>query len=157
RTGEPGRPGAEAFPPAKAIAVLLAYVPFADDDSVEDEVLGALSVLSVRGERTDPQFAAALADPLAPRRAAAGYVLGRAGTPDQPREVRRLLDDPAPEVRFRAAQGLLAAGDRAAVPVLIDLLGKAPDAWRWRVEEALQRLAAGRAPQLPPGDSPGGP
>src|SRR5262249_55505252 len=88
-----------------------------------------------------------------PRRAAAAYVLARVGTREHCEAVRKLLQDPVLKVRLRAAQGLLAARDRAAVPALIDLLDKAPDAWAGRVEELLYRLAGDKSPQLPPADT----
>jgi HEAT repeat protein len=158
RAGELPRtkPAAEARPepgsvtPARALHTLLTYAPFAPDESVEDELLGCLIVLGVRATRVDPLLLGALYDPLAPRRAAAAYVLGRVGTREDCDEVRRLLRDPALKVRLRAAQGLLAARDRTAVPVLIDLLGKAPDSWAWRVEELLRRVAGDQGPDLPP-------
>lgn len=140
---------AAAVKPADAVQVLLTYVPFADNESVEDEVIGALTVLSVRDSRVDPVFRSALHDALPARRAAAAYVLGRAGTGEDCQAVQGLLRDPLPRVRLRAAQGLLAAREKAAVPALIDLFGKAPDAWRWRVEELLYRVAGDRGPDLP--------
>jgi HEAT repeat protein len=152
RAGEPQPAGAApAVPPAKALQVLLTYVPFADDETVEDEVLTCLSVLSVRDDKVDPLLVSALHDPLPPRRAAAAYALGRAGTRQQCQAVQRLLEDPVLKVRLRAAQGLLAARDGTAVPALIDLLGRAPDSWRWRVEELLNRIAGDKAPQVPAG------
>jgi HEAT repeat protein len=160
RAGEPapGKPAGEPKPapgavtPARALQALLAYAPFADDESVEQEVLGCLTLLSVRDARIDPVLVSALHDPLPPRRAAAAHVLGRVGTREDCEAVRKLLADPVPKVRLRAAEGLLAAGDRAAVPVLIDLLDKAPDSWAWRVEELLHRVAGDKGPELPPGD-----
>ncbi|HYT93770.1 MAG TPA: HEAT repeat domain-containing protein, partial [Gemmataceae bacterium] len=139
--------GSSDIPPARAIQTLLTYVPFADDETVEDEVLTALSVLSVRDTKVDPLFVSALHDALPPRRGAAAFVLGRSGTQEQCQAVQRLLGDPVLRVRLRAAQGLVAARDKTAVPALIDLLGKAPETWVWRVEELLNRIAADKAPQ----------
>ena len=143
------KPGANTVTPARALQVLLTYVPFADDDNVEDEVLNSLTVLSVRDARIDPVLVGALHDSQPARRGAAAYVLGRVGTRADCDAVRKLLADPVLKVRLRAAQGLLAARDRAAVPVLIDLLGKAPQSWAWRAEELLQRIAGDKGPELP--------
>lgn len=143
----------KAAPVARAVEALLTYVPFADDEAVEEEVVNALCALSVRQPQVEPLFLSALHDPLPPRRAAAAYVLGRAGTAADCRAVQKLLADPVLKVRLRAAQGLVAARDPEAVPVLIDLLGKASDAAVWQVEELLQRIAANKGPDVPPGDN----
>jgi HEAT repeat protein len=140
------RPPAKAHSPAAAIAVLLGYAPFADDETVEDEIASALTVLAAREEKIDPLLLEALRDPLPARRAVAALVLGRVGTREHQPGLRRLLDDPVLRDRLRAAQGLLLARDRAAVPRLIALLSDAPPGSVWQVEEWLQRLAGRKAP-----------
>jgi HEAT repeat protein len=133
--------------PADAAKVLLAYIPSADDEDVERTVLAGLCALAVREVKLDPAFAAALTDPEPARRAAAAYVLGRAGLPPDCRAVRKLLDDRDPKVRLRAAQGLLAAQDKSAVPALLDLLAlESAKALRSEAEATLRRLALDQAP-----------
>ncbi len=139
--------------PGAMIRVLLGYVPFADDDTVEEEVVNALTVLSTRTTAIDPLLPAALADPLAARRAAAALVLGRVGTKDHVPALRKLLDDVAPTVRFRAAEGLLAAKDPAGVPRLIALLAEMPGQQVAQVEDRLQRLAGEQAPNITVSDA----
>jgi HEAT repeat protein len=112
--------------PAGAVPVLLAYLPAADDDATDDEVLTTLVVLGVRDGQVDPGLAAALRDKAPERRAAAGLVLGRSGTAEQRAAVRGLLTDADPRVRFRAAQGLLAGRERDGIPVLVALLADGP-------------------------------
>jgi hypothetical protein len=67
--------------PAGAIKALIGYAPFAEDGTVEEEVLAALLSLSKnggqKGQKNDPALLAALADSLPARRAAAAHVLGR--------------------------------------------------------------------------------
>jgi len=116
---------------------LLAYLPDADSDAVEDEVLASLAVLAVHDGKVDAPIAAALKDKLSSRRAAAGLVLGRSGTPEQRAEVRTLLLDADPRVRFRAAQGLLAGRDHAALPALIALVKDGPTDLAFRADEIL--------------------
>jgi HEAT repeat protein len=140
------RPQAPSHSPSAALQTLLAYVPFADDEMVEDAVLTSMTLLSLRQVNLEPALSDALADALPARRGAAGYVLGYVGTSEQQVGLRRLLDDPDPPVRLRAVQGLLAAQDREAVPRLIDLLGELPPASLWRAEELLCRLAGETAP-----------
>jgi HEAT repeat protein len=142
--------------PAGAVAALLNYRPFADDEMVQGEVLTALCLLSVREPQVDPLLVRALHDPEPSRRGAAAYVLGRVGTRADCADLPRLLTDAAPRVRFRAAQALLTAGDAAAVPELIRLAGEAPPSWAGQVDELLLRLAGGRPPDyLQPEEGPG--
>ncbi|MCI0684586.1 MAG: HEAT repeat domain-containing protein, partial [Gemmataceae bacterium] len=95
------RPSLKDPPPANAIRVLLGYVPFADDETVEEEVINALTILSAREPGLDPALPAALTDPLPARRGTAALVLGRVGTKEHIRVVHKLLDDPLRWVRFR--------------------------------------------------------
>ena len=129
-----------------AIQALLAFIPFAEDESVEEEAVSALTLLSVRQETLEPGLSRALADALPARRSAAAYVLGAVGMAADVAAVRKLLDDPAPIVRLRAALGLLAARDKAAVPTLIAQLGELPPSNVWRVQETLNRLAGDDLP-----------
>jgi HEAT repeat protein len=153
----PRKPNAKDDPrdvkPAVAIGVLLAYLPFADDETVEEEVINALTVLSVREAKIDTALVAALTDALPARRGAAALVLGKVGTRDHLEGIRKLLKDSAPKVQFRAAQGLIAAQDKSAVTAMIDLFHTVPDPWVWQVEEQLSRLAANNAPLVPPSEN----
>jgi len=146
------RPPVKDHDTATAVRTLLQFVPFADDEWVEEEALTSLCLLSVQRTEIDPLLAAALTDPFPARRGAAAYVLGKVGTQDFVAPLRKLLTDPEARVRFRAAQGLLAARDAAAVPTLIALLQHAPQPLLWQTEEVLQRLAGEQAPSDMVGD-----
>jgi HEAT repeat protein len=151
--GDVGKDDPRELKPAAVIATLLAYVPFADDESVEEEVINALTLLSVRESKVDTALVAALTDPLAPRRGAAAIVLGKVGTREQAEPIRKLLKDAVAKVQFRAAQGLIAAQDRSALPTLVELFPTAPDHWVWQVEEQLSWVAGNTAPLVPPAEN----
>jgi HEAT repeat protein len=132
--------------PAGAVETLLAFLPFADDEPVEDAVCDALLALALKDGRADAAVADAAADPGRGRRLAAAHVLGRATVPEQRRLAHRLLADPEPVVRFRAAASLAAAGDREAVPALTALLTDGPLPLAWQAEDLLYRLAGDKPP-----------
>jgi hypothetical protein len=134
---------------ADAITALLDYLPFVEEEALEDEIISTLTILSVREVKLPTLLAAALEDSESARRGAAAVVLGKVGGREHVETVRRLLRDPVLRVQFRAAQGLLAAQDKAAVPALIELLGTVPPAWLWQVDEQLARLAGGTPPVVP--------
>jgi HEAT repeat protein len=138
--------------PPEAMAALLEYVPFADDDTVEEEVLGALVSLAAQQEKNEAVLARALHDALTARRGAAAYVLGRSKDERDRAAVRPALKDTSAKVRFRAAQALIAAHEKEAVAALVDLLPSAPDDLAWQAEEILFRLAGEQAPQISSGD-----
>jgi HEAT repeat protein len=136
--------------PDGAAPVLLAYLPWAPGADAEEEAQLALLALTAKAGKPDPALTAALEDEAPARRGAAAQTVGRSGTAEQRRRVRRLLADPDPKVRLLAARGLLAARDKDAVPAVIDLLTVAPVAAR--AEDVLLSLAGEAAPKAAPGE-----
>jgi len=128
-----------------AVPLLLDYLPYAEDPAVVEEVLAGL-VRAVKPPVPDV-LTKALTSDKAERRAAAAFVLGRSDTD----AVLPLLADKAVEVRYRAAQALLAAKEPKAVAALIDLLPAAPPAMLAVVEGTLFNLAGSDAPQVSTG------
>jgi len=133
--------------PAGSLEVLLAYLPFADDDNVEAEVLLAVAATGLHDGKPDALLVAAVTAKEPLRRLAAAFVLGRAG-PEQREAVRRLLNDPQPNVRFTAARELLRAGDKSAVPALLALLEQTPEPLATQSEELLVRIAGDLRPAV---------
>jgi HEAT repeat protein len=130
-----------------AADALLGYVPFAFDPAAAEDAWYGLDELAAKDPKTLATLAAALSDKQPARRAVAACILGRRGDATQKAAVRGLLKDPDPEVRLRAAQGLLAGRDTSGVPVLIDLLTDAAVEVRWQAEELLRWLAVDAAPE----------
>jgi hypothetical protein len=139
--------------PAGAVEALLGFVPFADDDLVEDEVLSALVSLGLRDGKVVPEILAALGDRLEARRGAAADVAGRCPDRGQRDAVARLLEDAEPKVRFRAAHGLVCGRDVRGIPALIDLLAAPSADLSGRAEDLLLRIAREQAPKVSAGPS----
>jgi hypothetical protein len=135
--------------PAGAAAVLLDYLPVAEDEGVADDIRAALAALAVKDGKADPALVKALADESALKRATAAEALARAGAKDQRDALVKLLKDQDAGVRQRVALGLLGMKEREAVPVLIDLLGRLPAERGWETEDVLGRLAGEEAPSRP--------
>jgi len=135
--------------PSEAIRALLGYIPFADDDTVEEEILTCMTLLCLRESKIEPELLKALSDPSPTRRGAAAYVLGYVGTKDQVAKLPAMLEDAQPAVRLRAAQGLIAARDKIALPSLVNLLTTVPGPLLTRVEEVLHRVAEDKGPSEP--------
>src|SRR5205823_1725376 len=123
-------------PPGTADAVL-AFLPEADDDRVTEELTATLAAVAVTDGRPEPRLLGALRDPNPARRAAAAEALIHAGAPEALAAGRALLHDDSAEVRLRTALRLAEAQDKAAVPVLIELLAELPQAKAWRAEDLL--------------------
>jgi hypothetical protein len=132
--------------PEGAAEVLLAYLPFAEEASVNDEVRAALAAVALRDGKPAAALVQALTDKAPLKRAAAAEALLRAGGAGQRAAVGPLLKDADPVVRFRVARALLALQDKDAVPVLIPLLEELPQEQAWQVEDVLTRVAGDGAP-----------
>ncbi|PWT70244.1 MAG: hypothetical protein C5B46_09805 [Proteobacteria bacterium] len=135
--------------PAEAIRALLAYLPFCDDLEVEDETITCLTLLCLREPQIEPELVKALHDPNPVRRSAAAYVLGHVGVTEQVAKIEPLLDDLNPVVRLRAAQGMIAARNKQALPSFVRLLDTVPTPYLPRVEETLSRVAGEDGPNEP--------
>jgi HEAT repeat protein len=137
--------------PQGTAKVLLDYLPFAEDDTVIDEVRDALAAVAVNHGRANRYLLAALRDKLPIRRAVAAEALCQAGAHAEVAQVRALLRDPKPTVQLRAAVALANFQEREAVPVLIDVLGKLPPEQAGAAEKVLLRIAGTGAPSVPLG------
>lgn len=130
--------------PPGAVEGMLAYMPFADNDAVADEVRVLLARLAQDGGKVQPALKAALTDKLAVRRAAAAEALCH--IPGERQAVSKVLADPDAYVRLRVALALIQARDRGAVQALIDTLPHLTLHQAWQAEEVLFRLAEDRSP-----------
>jgi HEAT repeat protein len=136
---------------SRAIRALLACLPICEPNSeLEAEVGLGLYDLAARSPTVPAEFIAALGDSNSARRAIASCIVARRGTAAERAKVRALLADPVSTVRLRVAQGLLAAGDMAAVPALIALLDKEPRYEAGQADELLRWLAQGGGPDSYP-------
>ncbi len=138
--------------PPGAAAVLLAYLPFADNDLVVGEVEAALGACARVDGKADAALVQALRDPVPVRRSTAARALCLAGSGSDRAAVLPLLKDPCPSVRLVAALGLAEAHTAEAVPVLIDLLAELTPEGRKQAEECLTQLAGEWAIGGPPGN-----
>ena len=132
--------------PDDAIQVLIDFLPFIEDSTVEEEVLGALSRLGVSEGKVDPVLVSTLHSQAPAQRAAGALLVGWAGNSQQRLKVKQLLHDPDGSVRFRAAQGILASSDKAGLPTLILLLHDVPLELSQRAEDLLRHAAGDSAP-----------
>jgi hypothetical protein len=132
-------------------SALLAYLPFAADDRVEDEILTALLALHPADREPTPALLEAQKDEQPLRRAAAIYVLGRRPEKKHRAEAKRLLADADARVRLRAAQALIGSTDKSAIPTLIALLNDPAEPIRSRAEDLLFRLAGETPPEASAG------
>jgi hypothetical protein len=133
--------------PAGACKALLVYLPAVRDPSIEEDIFVALLALSLKDGKIDPDVEAALKEKNAIRRGAAAVLLGRSGSKEQKEQVRLLAKPQAePLVRLRAAQGLIAGKEKAAVAGLLPLLTDAPYPIAEQARDLLSLLAGDRAP-----------
>jgi HEAT repeat protein len=162
--------------PPGAAEVLLAYLPFADDELVVEEIRAALAGVTMRDGKPEEVVVKALQVKVAAKRAAAAEALCRAGALQKqeagpsllnylddkaprmslmagvPEQVRRLLKDADLTVRLRVALALADLKESEALPVLIALLGDLPPETAWQAEDILRAVAGDKAPDTALGD-----
>ncbi|HEV3119392.1 MAG TPA: HEAT repeat domain-containing protein [Gemmataceae bacterium] len=134
--------------PHGALPVILEYAPFAEDDVVTGEVVNTLIALGVRDGKPDPVLMQALSNAHPLRRSLAAAALCNGGVGRGLSEVKRLLKDADSGVRLRVGLALASAGEKEAVPVLIELLTQLPQGGAWQAEDLLLRLAGEEAPRI---------
>jgi HEAT repeat protein len=139
--------------PAGAAEVLLTYLPFAEDESVLEDIETALGEVAVRDGKPDPAILKALEDKNATRRAAAADLLCKLDATEHFAAIHPLLKDSKQNVRLRVALGLANSFDGDAIPVLIQLLSELPAEKRAAVEEYLNTLAGEWAVSAPKGET----
>jgi hypothetical protein len=132
--------------PAGTTEVLLAYLPSVEDEMVAESVRETLTSAAVHDGKPDAALVAALADRSAVRRGAAGAALCRAKVGDLKPAIRKLLEDPDPNVRLDIGLALAEAKDKDALPILIALLDVLPANRTGLLEDALYLLAGDKAP-----------
>jgi hypothetical protein len=137
--------------PPTAGAVLLAYLPFAEDESVIDELRLALAAVAMRDGKPDPALLQGIEDRDTLRRAAAVEALLKSKA-IPPTEGHKFLNDSEPMVRLWAGMALAELKDKEAVPPLIALLAELPREKAWQVEDLLCRMAGEQAPPVSLGD-----
>src|SRR5262249_6330535 len=142
--------------PEGAAEAMLNYLPYADDDDgMIAEIKSALTTLALdQNGKPDPALVAALGDSVSVKRSAAADALARGGGLAAGRAGKKRLADAALPVRQTAAAALAVAGEKDAIPVLIDLLGELPSAQAWPAQDLLYQLAGDKAPPAPAGDKP---
>jgi hypothetical protein len=149
-----------------AVGVLLEYLAIAPDEVVEEEIFSSLYSLALVGAKLevlppavkagtlDARMPAALVDANPSRRAIAALVVARHGNVEQRQAAAKLLTDEVVAVRFRAAQGLVIAGDKTGVPALLGLLDQSPMNIALQAEDLLSLVAQDKAPAEPLGETP---
>lgn len=138
--------------PKGAVETIIAYMPFADDEAMAEEMQQALNAVAYVGGKANPELVKATQEKAAARRAAAGVALCAGPLTDYMPEVRKLLTDKDAAVRGRVALALAGAKESEAVPVLIKSLEDAPADVIERADDYLGRLARDTAPKELPDD-----
>jgi HEAT repeat protein len=134
------------------VEALLGYLPYAEDESIAEEIANTLNDVGLRAGKPDPGLIKALDDPIPIRRAYAAAVLAKVGGNELRPAVRKLLHDAKPSVRLRTALALTQFEDLEAVPALINLLGEMPQEQTKSAEEYLSQLAGEWSVVTPKGD-----
>jgi HEAT repeat protein len=138
---------------SNASRVLFDYLPHAENDRVIQDILESLRAVAHDEKGTaDPAVVDALSDDHPLRRATAVALLAEGDLARHRDAIRKLLLDPAPSARLRAAQVLAKGDDPQAIATLITLLGEVGDGeTRVAIEEFLTDVAGALGPNVKTG------
>jgi HEAT repeat protein len=135
--------------PPLATETLIAYLPFADDAHVAEEVGKALEAVAVLNGQPVPAIVDALHNEMPLKRAVAAETIIRVGSPTQRESMRKMLRDKDPKVRLRVAAALYAFHDLETIPVLVNLLSdNLPLVDAKQAENLLTDLAGELSPKI---------
>lgn len=101
---------------------LLQFLPYTADRELDEEIWFGVYGRAKECPALLLDLEKYVQNPVPGRRALSACVMGRLGDQKQRATVRAALKDPVPEVRLRAAQGLLAGNEKVGIPTLIALL-----------------------------------
>jgi hypothetical protein len=133
---------------------LMAFLPFASEPVVVDEICKTLGAVAMNDGKVEPVILKSLEDANAVKRGAAGEALARAGAKEELPNVKKLLKDADVSVRYRVCMAMMTLEDKDIVPTMIDLLGELSPNQLWPIEEALLRLAGDKGPNVSLGHDP---
>jgi HEAT repeat protein len=134
--------------PPGSVEALLAYLPYAEDEGMSQEVRTLIAEIGCADGKADAALVKGLSDVVPVRRGAAAAALCQGEAREHLPAVRALLKDPDAAVRLRAALGLAALREKEAMPVLIRLLPEVPQEGALEVEDFLLRIAGASAPAV---------
>jgi outer membrane protein assembly factor BamB len=137
--------------PDAAADALFQFLPFAADESTADALRSALATTAGKEGKARKVLLDGLQDKLPAKRLGAALALFRSGVPEVRPAVLKLLDDPEVPIRLRIAMSLLESKERAAVPVLIDLIPQVKNDELRQIEDMLERIAQDKSPKRPEG------
>jgi HEAT repeat protein len=140
--------------PPGAVEALLAYLPFAENETIDADSKSALTVLAQRDGKPHPALLALLKNSNPGLRATGAEILVQGGGNAGRAAARALLSDDSPEVRMRVALAVARTKDQAGVPVLIELLTVLPLDQVATIEDSLHQLAGDSAPEVTAGTEP---
>ncbi len=138
----------------EAVPVLLAYLPLADSAGVSDAIRDTLVAYAVVDGKPSQLLLDALADKNPIRRAAVGVALLGSGENAEvlkavlPKVLAAAKVETDPEAKFALTFAVLLTGrDKAAMPLLLDLLPGMSRSQVWQVEDLLVQLSGKDAPK----------
>ena len=129
--------------PENTAEVLLAHLPYADNEAAGDAIRDTLSAVAIRDKAPNSVIVNTAKSGSEPRSGAAAEALVRGGATDAFGLVRGLMNDDKtdPDKRARLAIALVtAAGAKSAVPLMIRLMTEGSLQHAWQVEAILCRL-----------------
>jgi|GEM_PF-344382 len=125
----------------ESVEVLFDFLPFAEEETLRNEVESALKILFTTSLETGLIFEKKTSDKNLYKRAVSAEILTKNGNPSQIALAKKLLNDPSSLVRTRLVLALLEQNDRSAIPIALNLLASESKELSSTIEASLVSLA----------------
>jgi len=133
--------------PANAIEIILAYIPSCHDENIQEHLAELLGFYLVDQNTIAASLVVASTSSIEEIKTFAGRVLAQSSNGEAQKICTTLLSDSSPRVRFEVARELIKNQNKAAIPVLIELLTKAPGEKAEAIDQILRAIAKDKSPE----------
>ncbi len=133
--------------PANAIETILAYIPSCHDENIQELLGECLALYLIDQSTITPSLVAASTSGIEETRTFAGRVLAKSSNVEAQKICATLLSDPSTRVRFEIARELIKNQNKAAIPVLIELMTKVSGEKADAIDQFLRAIAKDKSPE----------
>ena len=133
--------------PANAIETILAYIPSCHDENIQELLGECLALYLIDQSTITPSLVAASTSGIEETRTFAGRVLAKSSNAEAQKICATLLSDPSTRVRFEIARELIKNQNKAAIPVLIELMTKVSGEKADAIDQFLRAIAKDKSPE----------
>ncbi len=133
--------------PGNAIETILEYIPSCHEENIQELLAEFLALYLVDQNTIPPALITASTSIIEETRTFAGRVLAQSSNAEAQKICATLLSDSSIKVQFEVARELIKNQNKAAIPVLIELMSKVPREKAETIDQFLRVIAKDKSPE----------